>query len=409
MGIEIPLLTPEYAADPRPAWKRLRGEAPVLWSEPFGFWVVSKYDDVVMMLKNPDDFSSSIGSAGGLAPQADGGAGAGVGFLPMIQHDPPDHTRLRGLLSRVFSPRRISDMEPRIRGIAADLVAEIRRKAEAGESLDLYRDFASPLPVIVIAEMLGVPATERERLGFWADATGIGSGGRYSLDVRARAVKQIDACLAGLIEKRRSEPEDDLISALVQISDEDGNRLRSNELLGFCKLLWIAGNETTTNLISNASLILRERPDLLDELRANGSLIPAFVEEALRYEGPVNGLFRVATRDLEIQGQRIGKGQPVWLLFSSANRDGDHFPDPDRFDLHRKPNDHLAFGFGIHFCLGAALARLEARVAFEALTEILPSLELYPEQGERIPTPILRGWLKLPMTWKEGAEAGACP
>lgn len=403
--MDIPLLDPSYVSDPRPFWQRLRDEAPVLRSEAFGFWVVSRYDDVLAVVRNHEDFSSAIGPAGGLSAEAQerNDAGAGVGFLPMIQNDPPDHGRLRSVLSRAFSPRRVAAMEPRIGELARDLAAGVRRRHAEGRDVDLYRDFASPLPVIVIAELLGVPESDRERLSFWAGATGVGSGGKYSMDVRAKVVEEIDACLEGLIAERRRSPSEDLVSALVQISHDDGQKVRDDELLGFCKLLWIAGNETTTNLITNTAVLLDRRPELR---RACGSpsLLPGFVEEALRCETPVSGLFRRATRDVELGGQKIGEGDPVWILFGSANRDPRHFDDPERFDPGRKPNDHLALGFGIHFCLGAALARLEARVAFEALAPLLDEFALEPESGERIPTPILRGWLKLPMHARGGTR-----
>lgn len=397
--MDIPLLDPAYVSDPRPFWKQLRDEAPVLQSDTFGFWVVSRYDDVLAVARNHQDFSSAIGPGGGLESEHRDSrdAGAGVGFLPMIQNDPPDHGRLRGILSRVFSPRRIAAMEPRIRELAGQLVADVRRRHAEGESLDFYRDFASPLPVIVIAEMLGVPASEREDLAFWADATGIGSGGSYSTDVRARATREIDGCLGELIESRRRSPSEDLVSALVRVSDEDGQRLRDDELLGFCKLLWIAGNETTTNLITNTAVLLNREPSIRDRLLGDLEILPDFVEEALRMETPVSGLFRRAVRDVELRGERIPEGAPVWVLFGSANRDPRHFSDPDRFDPRREPNDHLALGYGIHFCLGAALARLEARIAFEVMAPMLVDFVLDPEKGERIPTPILRGWLKLPM------------
>ena len=395
---EIPLLSPDFLADPRPTWRRLREQAPLYWSSRFGFWVVSRFDDASAILRDPDAFSSAIGPAGGMRDELDDGAGRGVGFLPMIQNDPPHHTRLRRILSRAFSPKRIAAMEPRIREIGRGLAAEIRCKRAAGEPLDLYADFASPLPVIVIAEILGIPEEVRGQLRFWAEATAVGSGELHPAELRRSAVRQIGDCLEALIAERTRRPTDDLVSALVGIAASDEERLRPGELLGFCKLLWIAGNETTTNLISNGALVLQDLPELRQRLRAEPDRIPDFVEEALRFESPVNGLFRILARDVELAGHDLRKGQPVWVLFGSANRDPAHFRDPDRFDLDRRERDHLAFGLGIHFCLGAALARLEARVAFETLVPLLDELHLHPERGRRVPTPILRGWLELPMT-----------
>ncbi len=394
MGQLLPLTDPRYVEDPHPFWAHLRVEDPVHFDEELGFWALSRYDDVLSAAKDSATFSSLIGPGGPMMGR-DPGEGH---FLPMIQNDPPDHTRLRTNLSRAFTPRRVAEMEPRIREIADGLISEIERKASKDEPLDLYDDLASPLPVVVIAEILGVPESMRERLRLWAGVTGIGTGEGFPLERRFEIFGEFDRYLSDLVEERRQEPGDDMISALIHVSEAEGGQLRPDELVRLCELLWIAGNETTTNLISNAALVLQERPELLADLVANPGLVPAFVEESLRYCSPVSGLFRVASRDVEVRGKKIREGEAVWLMFSSANRDTDHFDRPDEFDIRRKPNDHLAFGFGIHFCLGAALARLEAKVAFESMLSILPLVRLDATHGERVPTPILRGWLKLPMT-----------
>ncbi|MFK7977400.1 MAG: cytochrome P450 [Halioglobus sp.] len=394
----FPMLSAEYAADPFPFWANLRKQHPVYFSEEFGFWVVTRYADILEMSKRPLEFSSSIGSAGGMVGQdADEGAAENVGFLPMIQHDPPEHTRLRALLKRSFTSSRMAALEPAIRNTAQQLQQEIHRLASAGDAVDLYEHFASPLPVTVIAELLGIPADRRDKLRFWNQATGVGSGDGFSDQQKLGANKDMSRLLAELISERREAPGDDLISALVQIADEDGDRLRPSELLGFCKLLWIAGNETTTNLITNGALVLQAEPQLLSTLQTNSALIPAFVEELLRYEGPANGLFREAAADIEFRGQHIRKGDAIWLLWAAGNRDPNQFSQPDNFDISRNATNHLAFGHGIHFCLGAHLAKLEAQIAFEGVVQLLQDFRCVPQKGRRLPTPILRGWLHLPM------------
>lgn len=404
MNDVFPLSSPAYADNPFPFWLHLRESQPVYWSEAYRFWVITRYDDIVELALRPDLLSSSIGAAGGMeGREADAGAADSVGFLPMIQHDPPEHTRLRSLLKRSFTSRRMAELEPHIASIAGELAAAVRQRLAAGETVDLYEDFASPLPVTVIAELLGIPEERRRQLRFWNRATGVGSGEGFSEQQKIGANRQMSGMLEELIEERRAEPRDDLISSLVQVAAEEGGNLRASELLGFCKLLWIAGNETTTNLITNGALILQDRPDLVAALAADKSRVPLFVEEALRFEGPVNGLFRQVTGDFEFRGQALRAGDAVWLLWASGNRDALHYDRPDEFVLDRNPRDHLAFGHGIHFCLGAHLARLEARVAFETLVELLPECRCLPARGKRLPTPILRGWLELPAVPAAGA------
>ena len=388
MKIEFPLMDPAYIDDPTPYWKLLRDNEPLYWSDDYNFWVITKYEDVEAIVKDHVTFSSASGPAGGLRNDTDDGQEQGVGFLPMIQNDPPEHGRLRSLLSKSFTSRRIADLEPSIRKLAKGLVDELNAKSAAGEPMDFYKDFASPLPVAVIAELLGIPEEYYERLAFWNEAMGVGTGGRYTETQRSGATAELSGALQEIIELKRAEPSDDMISSLVQIADEDGVKLKANELLGFCKLLWIAGNETTTNLVSNAALLLQRRPDILQEL---------IEDKSLRHQSPVNGLFRRVTKDYNYKGKLFKKDDNVWLLFASANRDEEAFTDPDDFVIRRDPNDHMALGKGIHFCMGHALARLEAEIAFEYLVDFLPKFKLLPDDGLRIPVPVLRGWLKLPM------------
>lgn len=397
MNNKFPFLSTEYAVAPQNIWQGLRESDPVFYSQEYGFWVISKHADILEMLKDPQTYSSSFGPSAGLNAE-EGVDDSGVGFLPLLSTDPPEHTRLRSIFAKAFTPKRIAEMEPTINRIAKELIDNLRQKIEKGESIDFVEDYASPLPVFTIAMMMGIPLSERHRLKMWSDSMAIGTGDTYSAEQQANSQQEMATALKEIVERARENPQEDtLIAAMLQATDDE-DKLTEDELHGLCKLLWIAGNETTTNLISNSIVFLKDNTPVLDEIRANKSLIPEFVEEMLRYDGPVTGLFRTATRDIEFRGQQISKGDAIWLLFSSGNLDSDNYVNADKFDLHRKQKDHLALGKGIHFCMGSVLARLEARIAFEWIVDFLPYCHLQFEQGKRIPVPILRGWLKMPMT-----------
>ncbi len=270
-------------------------------------------------------------------------------------------------MSQAFTPRAVEDLAPRIAAITDELLDQVVARGE----MDLVRDLTYPLPVIVIAELLGVPSSDRDQFKAWSDAvTSVGNEG--GLAQRAMAMY-----FSKLIEERRRAPRNDLISALISAQIE-GEHLSPPELLGFCVLLLVAGNETTTNLIGNAMLCLDETPDLLPKLERDLSLVPDFVEEVLRYRSPVQSMFRVVARPVELGGQLMQTGQSILAWIGSANRDEAAFDEPDRFETQRNPNKHLAFGHGIHFCLGAPLARLEARIALEAMLRRLKHLRRAP-------------------------------
>lgn len=393
MMTRLPIFTPQYLAEPFSYWADLRESAPLFWDEEHSFWVVSRFEDVEAMALDTATFSSASGPSGGIQTET----GEAAGFLPMIQDDPPQHTRLRALLSRSFTSRRIASLEAPMHELARTLLANITAKLGRGESADFYADFASPLPVSVIAQLLGIPSEYFGRLNLWNQTLGV-TGQLADAATRSGMNNEMNETLAMLIEQKRSEPADDLISSLVSIVDEGGERLRADELLGFCKLLWIAGNETTTNLICNAAVFLQEHPDVTDFLRADKKQITRFVEEALRMEGPVNGLFRRVTQDTNYKGCQLKAGDNVWLLYGSANRDKSQCDNAGEFSIEREHNHHLAFGKGIHFCIGAPLARMEARIAFEHLVDVLPTYQIHAKLGKRLPIPVLRGWLSLPVT-----------
>jgi len=393
MKPELSMYDADFIVSPFDSWRSCRAQESLFFSEENGFWVASRYEDVEALLRDTNVFSSAGGPGGNITNENNRSPQDTAGFLPLLQNDPPEHTRLRSLMSRSFTSRRIAALEKPMHAMADNLLKGLLAKLERDGQADLYADYASPLPVNVIATLLGIPESFYERLVFWNQALGMNS----NPDTQSNLTNEMDEALAAVIAEKRKTPGDDLISALVAIADEEGQRLHSGELLGFCKLLWIAGNETTTNLICNAALFLQSHPEILQQLREDKSLIEAFVEESLRLDGPVNGLFRRVAHDYHYKGCELKAGDNVWLLFGSANRDESIFPNAAEFKLARKEAQHLALGKGIHFCMGAPLARMEARVAFEHLVDVMHRFKIDDEGGKRIPIAILRGWLSLPV------------
>jgi cytochrome P450 len=321
--------------------------------------MVFDYEGVRRALSDLDAFSSRAAPPGG-------------GALDwLIFFDPPRHTKLRALISRAFTPRSVAALEPRIRELSREL---LDRTVERG-AMDLASDFAVPLPMMVIAEMLGVPAADRPRFVRWNDAV---LGMIYTVaggEGAARAVRDFGAAtaemapyLTDLLARGRAAPRDDLLSRLAG-AEVDGERLTEKEILSFFQLLLVAGSETTTNLINNAVLCFVENPDQLARLRAAPELLPSAIEEVLRYRSPLQAIFRQTRRDVEVHGRVIPAGKLVLAMVGSANRDPRQFPEPRRFDVARDPNPHVAFGHGPHFCLGAPLARLEGRIALADFLE----------------------------------------
>jgi cytochrome P450 len=379
---------PEVIADPYPVYRQLRDHAPVYWSPQASTWVLSRYDDVAAALIDPATYSS----ASGIFPTPPGVDMTQL-FLPMlIMSDPPRHTQLRHLVSKAFTPRRIAGVEARIQTLVNNLLDQV---SGAG-TWDFVSGFAGPLPAIVIADMLGVPREDRDRFRTWS-TTLIQSNpirGEFGpgLDAAAALYEYFSTFLA----ERRAHPRDDLMTALVR-AEVDGEHLSEEELLGFCLLLLIAGHETTTNLLSNSAVVLAQHPESRRQLADNPALVPAAVEELLRYDSPVQGLGRTLTRQVDLHGQPMKAGDTVLLLFGSANRDDHAFPDADRFDINRRPERQVAFGRGIHFCLGASLARLEARIALQALLARHRDWDVDLDSAVRLRSGPIRGYVSLPV------------
>ncbi len=388
---------PEFNANPYPFYRRLREADPVHQS-PLGFWVLTRYDDCVLVLRDP-----RFGRAGFEAVlESVYGNSVEQGRLPtsMLFRDPPDHTRLRGLVSRAFTPRVVEGLRPRIQQIVDALLDRVR---DVGR-MEVISDLAYPLPVTVISEMLGVPEEDRERIKQWSadiarslDAIGLPTDPAI-VDRGRTARLAIGDYFRSLLPDRKKHPRGDLLSLLIE-AEEQGDKLSEGELLATCVLLYIAGHETTVNLIGNGLLALLRHPAELARLRSDASLTQNAVEELLRYDGPVQRTARITNTDVEISGHKIPKGAMVVPVIGAANRDPAHFPSPDRLDVSRPDNRHIAFGFGIHFCLGAPLARLEGQITLETLLRRLPRLALATETPEWRDSQVLRGLKALPVSF----------
>ena len=370
------LFGPKMLADPYPLYARLRSTDPVSWADQFGGWVLTRYADVTAVLRSPDASSDRAAAV----RQRVGPEFQGMFELRshmMLNADPPRHTRLRMLVNKAFTPKTVEELAPFIRAF----VDKALDAAAARGRMELMADLAFPLPATVIAEMLGVPAEDRDRFKQWSDDTTAAAGNlpsNLSPEVLRKSVEGIRALQAyfrDIIARRRAEPRDDLISGLIK-AQEEGDRLSDQELLANCVLLLNAGHETTTNLIGNGTYALLRHCDQRKRLHDDPSLIPTAVEELLRYDSPVQFTHRILTADVELGGKTLRAGQVVLLLLAAANRDPEQFPDPDKLDVGRQNNKHVAFGLGSHFCLGAPLARLEGRFVFEALLRRAPNLRL---------------------------------
>jgi cytochrome P450 len=380
--------------------QRLRSEAPVFWSDKGKYWIITRYADAHTILRD-QSYEKGLSRMGqvnllvNLIPPASELRKSTSQW--MLTQNPPDHTRLRSLLNKAFTPAMVQQMRPDIQEIADRLVESVRGKGQ----MELVSEYAFVLPVTVIAAMLGVPAEDRDKFHKWSHALTEMLEPRMTLDLgrinRANeANKELIEYLRPLVQKRRMNPRNDLISALVEAEDK-GSKLTEEELLANCVLLLVAGHETTVNLIGNGVLALLRNPDQRELLKGEPELIQSAVEEFLRYESPIQLVRRVAAEDMELGGQKIAKDDMLVVLLGACNRDPEVFPNPDKLDIRRSPNKHIAFSEGIHFCLGASLARLEGQIAISTLFKELPNIRLATEKLEFKHPFALRGLKQMPV------------
>jgi cytochrome P450 len=392
-GVVYNPLAPRVYHNPYPTYAALRAKDPVHWGLLVDAWVCSRYADVDAILRDHKRFSNDPRKR--RTSRARRAAVASSDDTNMLFADPPDHTRLRALVSKAFTPQAIDALAPRIQRIMASLLDAVT----PGTPFDVMETIAYPLPVIVIAELLGVPSEDRAQFKVWSDRRARSLEPTITpreREAAAQAAVELDAYFRGIIALRRKEPQDDLISALVA-AEEAGDRLSEREMVSMLRLLLVAGNETTTNLIGNGLLALLRHPEQLQRLRENPGLMPTAVEELLRYDTPVQVDARTALEELEIGGRQVAPGQGVLLLLGAANHDPEVFDNPEQLELTRTGASNLSFGRGIHHCLGAPLARLEARTAFDMLLERFAGLELLTEQPAFKDNVVLRGLEQLPV------------
>ncbi|MBZ0284095.1 MAG: cytochrome P450 [Anaerolineae bacterium] len=372
----INIASPQFKANPYPIYAQLRAESPVhriMLPSKQPAWLVTRYDDVVAVLKDErlvkDRTNAMTSEQLGKQPWV-------PGFMKplarnMLDLDAPDHTRLRALVHKAFTPRLIEHMRERIERLTNELMDTAERKG----SIDLVRDYALPIPTTIIAEMLGIPAEDHHKFNRWSNMM-VNTASAIDMVRLIPAMYRFIAYLRGCINQRRADPQDDLISALLQAREND-DRLSEDELLGMVVLLLVAGHETTVNLIASGSLALLENPDQMAKLRGDPTLIKSALEELLRYTTPVqNATERYASQDITLQGVTIPRGELVFAVLASANRDENQFENPDVMDITRENNRHLAFSNGIHYCLGSPLARMEGQIAIQNLLRRMPNLHL---------------------------------
>jgi len=381
----------EFHEDPYPTYRRLREEAPVYWNEELGFWAFSRHADVLAGFKDWEHFTNT----GGISLEVGELSADSTAVLSILAMDPPRHDRIRALVSKGFTPRRVAELEPSVRARA---VRYLERAREAGR-MDFVADFAGKIPMDVVSEMLGVPESDRDELRGWSDTIlhreegvrgvppeGVAASGRllrYFVDV---------------VAARRRRPGDDLASALCA-AELDGEKLYDKDIIAFLYLMIIAGNETTTKLLANAVYWLQRHRAVRKEVTEDPTLTPSWVEETLRFDNSTQLMARSVANDFVYQSHAMRRGQKVLLLIGSANRDEQVFESPDVFDVHRDTSQHLSFGRGTHFCLGAALARLEAKVSLEEVLRRIPDYEIDEARLVRVHSTNVRGFASVPMSF----------
>lgn len=379
----------EHELLPLSHYKTMRSESPLLWAESSllrsespqllggTFWHAYRYDHIKSIFADNDHFSSELRSEDKRPIE-----------YSILRIDPPKHSQLRTLVSQAFTPRSIEKMIPRIEALANELLDKVERNGQ----MDAVQDFAVPLPIIVIAEILGIPVNDRDQFREWSEALVSGE-----IDRNTNCQKEMAVYFETIAEERRRNPQDDLITRLVHATS-DGEPLSPFELIGFCILLLVAGNETTTNLLSSALVCFDRERSAWNDIRSDRSLLPGAIEEVLRFASPVQLMIRRVKKDVEVDGMMLTEGQFVMLWIGSANHDESVFEQPDLFHIGRHPNPHIAFGHGIHFCLGAQLARLEARIALNAMLDRFPNYQCdHSKPLKRIQSEFMFGIESLPI------------
>ena len=399
--------SPEFLANPYPIFDEMRRNDPIFWNAENNYWILTRYADIASQTQNDQLSSNRIGAHSRRMPNE-----AKEYFRPfftavsswMLMIDPPDHTRLRGLVNKAFTPRVVENM----RGLVQDLVNNMLAAVKDNGRMDIMTDLANQLPATVIAELIGVPGSDQRQFKQWSDdiasaLSGIDTGGTkeeiFALyDLAQKSLVALADYFRTKVDELRRNPRETLLCALAQ-AEEKGDRLTEDELFANCILLMIAGHETTTNLIGNGVLALLQNPSQREMLTSNPELIVPAVEELLRYDSPVQKMGRIALADINIAGKEIKQGQMVCFSFAAGNRDPEQFEAPKQLDITRKPNRHLAFGNGLHYCVGAALARLEGQIAVNTILNRLPGLQLATEQLEWHRNFTLRGLKSLPIAF----------
>jgi hypothetical protein len=408
MAVDYDPRRPEVIADPFPVFQELREQAPLYRSSVLGGWVLTRYDDVKLAISDRRFSADRMRPFFKQLPVREQTAYATLCDSISrwaVFHDPPEHTRLRGLMNKAFTARAIEGLEPRIRVLINQLLDQV---VEQGE-MDLIADLAYPLPASVILDLLGLPCDDLDRIKDWSDELALFVGSSVNTpDKYQRATDSIAAMneyFRSAIQRRRHTPGDDLLTSLLA-AQEQGDLLSDDELVATCVLLVFAGHETTTNLIGNGILALLRHPAEFARLRNDPGLMPLAVEELLRFDGPAASVVRIATEEILLHGQTIRPGERVFAMLNAANRDPRQFVNPETLDVARKENRHLAFGQGIHFCIGAPLARMEAKLAIMAILQRCPNLALQSMPLNWSNSLVLRGVRSLPVSFIRQASAG---
>jgi hypothetical protein len=410
MTVDYDPRLPEVIADPFPVFQELREQAPLYRSSVLGGWVLTRYDDVKLAISDRRFSADRMRPFFAQLPVSSQTAYATLRDSISrwaVFHDPPEHTRLRGLMNKAFTARAIERLEPRISSLIDGLLDQVVDRGE----MDLIADLAYPLPASVILDMLGLPCDDLDRIKVWSDELALFVGSSVNTpDKYQRATDSITAMneyFRAAIQRRRHTPGDDLLTALLA-AQEQGDLLSDDDLVATCVLLVFAGHETTTNLIGNGILALLRHPVELARLRNDPGLMPFAVEELLRFDGPAATAVRIATEEILLHGQTIRPGERVFAMLNAANRDPRQFANPESLDIARKENRHLAFGQGIHFCIGAPLARMEAKLAITAILQRCPNLALRSMPLNWSNSLVLRGVQSLPVSFiKQASTEGS--